>query len=114
MSYEVNLTPTFQKSIKKLARKYPSVKNDLLHTIQALENNPTIGVSIPGWNNKVWKIRTPSTDVKKGKSGGFRTIYFWDQDCNLVYLLLFTYAKSSKADVSSSEIAGFLDRLLEE
>lgn len=113
MNYEVYLTPTSQKSIKKLARKYPSIKNDLLHTIQALEVDPTTGASIPGWNNKVWKIRTASTDAKKGKSGGFRTIYFWQEGCKKVYLL-FTYAKSAKVDVNSKEIAKFIEGLLDE
>ncbi|MCK4391074.1 MAG: hypothetical protein KAV83_12660 [Desulfobacterales bacterium] len=50
MSYEAYLTETFQKSVKILRKKYRSVKDDLSHTIQILEQEPTMGDPIPGWN----------------------------------------------------------------
>ena len=50
---------------------------------------------------------------RKEKSGGFRTIYFWQEGCKKVYLL-FTYAKSAKVDVNSKEIAKFIEGLLDE
>ena len=39
MSYDFQLTDTFQKSIKALKKKYPHVKNDLLGYIKALEDH---------------------------------------------------------------------------
>ncbi len=77
MTYDVHLTETFQKSIKALKKKYPHVKDDLLSQIKALEEDPSAGDPIPGWNKEVWKVRVASSDVKKGKRGGYRLIYFW-------------------------------------
>ena len=53
MNYEVRFTKTFQKSLKTLKKKHPRVKDDLLSTIQALEEDPTIGDPIPGWKNEI-------------------------------------------------------------
>jgi mRNA-degrading endonuclease RelE of RelBE toxin-antitoxin system len=75
MNYKVYLTETFQKSMKILKKKYRRVKDDIAGTIQAIEEDPTNGDSIPGWNKELWKVRTASSDVKKGKRGGFRLIF---------------------------------------
>ena len=77
MNYKVYLTETFQKSMKILKKKYRRVKDDIAGTIQAIEEDPTIGDPIPGWNKEIWKVRTASSDVKKGTRGGFRSIYLW-------------------------------------
>ena len=75
MSYEVYLTETFQKSIKFLKKKYRHVKEDILDKIGELEKDPATGDPIPGWNKEIWKVRVASSDIKKGKRGGFRLIY---------------------------------------
>jgi mRNA-degrading endonuclease RelE of RelBE toxin-antitoxin system len=48
MSYEVILTPDFKKFFKKLFKKYPSLKEDLLSLIEKLERNHEEGISIGG------------------------------------------------------------------
>jgi len=113
MNYEVHLTRTFQKSLKILKKKYPRVKDDLLRTIQALEEDPTIGDPIPCWNKEIWKARTASSDVKKGKRGGFRSIYLWKSAENSVYLLV-AYFKGDKADISKKEVEKTLKKLTQE
>jgi len=40
MNFEVKSIPAFLKKVKKLAKKYPSFKEDLATFIQSLENNP--------------------------------------------------------------------------
>jgi len=113
MGYDVYLTETFQKSIKILKKKYRRVKDDLTGTIQALEEDPTIGDPIPGWNKEIWKVRTASSDVKKGKRGGFRSIYLWKSAEMTVYLLA-VYFKGDKPDVSKKEIEKILKKLSQE
>ena len=113
MSYEVYLTQTFQKSIKILKKKYRSVKEDLSDTIQILEKDPTIGNPIAGWNKEVWKVRIASSDVKKGKRGGFRLIYLWRAGEFTVYLLV-VYFKGEKPEISKREIEGLLKQLNQE
>jgi mRNA-degrading endonuclease RelE of RelBE toxin-antitoxin system len=113
MSYEAYLTETFQKSIKFLKKKYPRIKDDITGTIHNLEEDPTIGDPIHGWNNEIWKVRTASSDIKKGKRGGFRSIYFWKSGDKIIYLLL-VYFKGDKSDVSKIEIEDILIKLNKE
>ena len=113
MSYEVYLTQTFQKSIKILKKRYHRVKDDIAATIQAIEENPTIGDPIPGWNKEIWKVRTASSDVKKGKRGGFRSIYLWRPGERTVYMLA-VYYKGDRQDISKKEIEEILKRLNQE
>ena len=113
MSYEIYLTETFQKSIKVLKKKYRRVKDDMASTIEALEEDPTIGDPIPGWNKEIWKVRTASTDVKKGKRGGFRSIYLWKSGEITVYLLA-AYFKGDKVNISKKETEKTLEKLSQE
>ena len=57
MTYDVHLTETFQKSLKALKKKYPHVKDDLLSQIKALEEDPSAGDPIPGWNKEKGDVR---------------------------------------------------------
>lgn len=113
MTYDVHLTETFQKSIKALKKKYPHVKNDILGQIKTLEEDPSGGDPIPGWNKEVWKVRVASSDVKKGKRGGYRLIYFWKTGEMKVYLLV-AYFKGEKAEITKKEIESLLKKLNEE
>jgi len=113
MTYDVYLTETFQKSIKALKKKHRHVKQDLLETIEALEKDPTIGDPIPGWNKEIWKVRVASSDVKKGKRGGFRVIYLWKAGEMKVYLLI-AYFKGEKTEITKKEIEDLLKKLNQE
>ena len=110
MNYEVHLTETFQKSIKALKKKYPRVKDDLLDQIKTLEKDPDTGDPIPGWNKEIWKVRVASSDVKKGKRGGFRLIYFWKAGETNIYLLV-VYFKGEKTDITKKAINELLKKL---
>jgi mRNA-degrading endonuclease RelE of RelBE toxin-antitoxin system len=113
MTYDVHLTETFQKSIKALKKKYPHVKDDLLSQIKALEEDPSAGDPIPGWNKEVWKVRVASSDVKKGKRGGYRLIYFWKAGEMKIYLLA-VYFKGDKEAITKKEIESLLEKLNQE
>ena len=113
MGYDVHLTDTFQKSIKALKKKYPHVKDDLLGQIKGLEEDPSAGDPIPGWNKEVWKVRVASSDVKKGKRGGYRLIYFW-KACQMKVYLLVVYFKGEKAEITKKEIEALLKKLSDE
>jgi len=113
MTYDVHLSETFQKSIKSLKKKYPHVKDDLFSQIRALEENPAGGDPIPGWNKELWKVRAASSDVKKGKRGGYRLIYFWKTGEMKVYLLV-AYFKGEKVEITKKEIESLLRKLNEE
>ncbi len=113
MNYEVYLTHTFQKCLKILKKKYRHIKDDIIDMICRLESDATVGDPVPGWGREIWKIRAASTDMKKGKSGAFRIIYFFKENDRKVYLLT-VYFKGDKKDISPDEIGKLLKNLCDE
>ena len=107
MIYNIIPTPTFQKDVKNLLKKYRHIAADLeeLHTI--LSENPFAGDAIKGLEKTIFKIRLASSDQGKGKSGGYRIIYYLATQDKTVYLLTI-YAKAYKQSVSTSEIRALL------
>ena len=108
MCYEVMAVEYFRRKLKKLSKKYRRIGEDYKSLIETLENNPSEGDAIPGFGNKIYKIRMRSSNMKRGKRGGFRVIYYLSD--HIVYLLTI-YAKAKKEEVSVKEIKEALREL---
>jgi mRNA-degrading endonuclease RelE of RelBE toxin-antitoxin system len=113
MNYQIKTIRPFEKAVHNLAKKFRNIKNDLKLVIQELEVSPYLGVSIPGYDGALWKLRVANTSAKRGKQGGFRIIYLIEESEKHCYLLLI-YSKTEKSDVTSQEIEGLLRSLDEE
>ncbi|MCG8320024.1 MAG: type II toxin-antitoxin system RelE/ParE family toxin [Cytophagales bacterium] len=96
MSYEVIAIPNFKREIKKLAKKFPSLKNDFAQLLESLQEEPTQGTSL---GNNCYKIRMAITSKGKGKSGGSRVITHLKVSHTSVYLLSI-YDKSEQENIS--------------
>lgn len=73
MNCEIIPTPDFEKALKRLSKKYKSLKDDLKDFYDSLLENPFQGTELfPG----VRKIRMAITSKGKGKSGGARVITY--------------------------------------
>ena len=46
MNYKIRAIPRFEKDVKRLKKKFPKIKNDLLELVAQLTANPTIGTSL--------------------------------------------------------------------
>lgn len=94
----------FKKQLKKLKKKYPHIKDDLLEIIE--EFNPDNEISI---GRSIYKIRIPSTDMQKGKSGGFRSyIYLYVKKDLLLPLCI--YPKSETETITENELKYHFDQ----
>ncbi len=71
MSYSIVTIAPFDKQLKRLAKKYPSLKNEVAQLGKFLTNTPTSGVSL---GNNCYKVRMSIASKGKGKSGGARVI----------------------------------------
>lgn len=107
MSYEIVAIQNFRKELKKLAKKYPSLKEDFGVLLESLEVNPLQGVSL---GNNCYKIRMAIASKGKGKSGGSRVITFVKISQTTVYLLSI-YDKSEKENISDGELKELLNFL---
>ena len=104
MSYNIVAVPSFRKELKKLAKKYHSLKSDLAILFETLEQNPTEGIAL---GNNCYKIRMAITSKGKGKSGGARIITNFVITDTTVYLLTI-YDKSEKESLSNHELGELL------
>jgi mRNA-degrading endonuclease RelE of RelBE toxin-antitoxin system len=109
-SYKVHLAGSFKRDVKKLKRRYRHVKDDLDTAIKLLKKDPRIAVVIPG-SSGMRKLRIPNRDQQRGKSGGYRLIYYvQDQPIPTIYLLCL-YSKSHQQDLATSEMKQRIDEL---
>lgn len=104
MSYNVKTISVFEKQAKRLHKKYPSIKLELLELVKELKENPEQGTAIV---KSCFKIRLAIQSKNKGKSGGARVITNVLIDKNTVYLLS-VYDKGEQETISNKE----LDELL--
>ena len=100
MSYNVLPLPPFDRQLKRLIKKYPSLKQEYFELIELLEENPEQGVSL---RDNCYKIRLSIASKNKGKSGGARLIVNIVLAENNVYLLAI-YDKSEKESLSDKEL----------
>lgn len=107
MSYNVKTIPRFEKELKRLLRKYPSLKADFISLVEELEKNAQQGISL---GNNCFKIRLSITSKGKGKSGGARVITFVRVVESTVYLLTI-FDKAEKESVAHQEIKALLKML---
>ena len=107
MSYNVKSIAVFEKQTKRLLKKYPSLKIELLQLVQSLKQNPEQGTSI---GKSCFKIRIAIASKGKGKSGGARVITNFIITDNTVYLLSI-YDKSEKDNLSDKELEELLKYL---
>ncbi|MBS1761158.1 MAG: type II toxin-antitoxin system RelE/ParE family toxin [Bacteroidetes bacterium] len=104
MSYNVLTIPPFDKQLKRLAKKYPSLKNDFAGLLESLEQKPEQGTNL---GNNCYKIRIAIASKGKGKSGGARVITNFVIAEETVFLISI-YDKSEKENLTDKE----LDELL--
>ncbi|MBF0234313.1 MAG: type II toxin-antitoxin system RelE/ParE family toxin [Desulfamplus sp.] len=100
--YKIEYTQKFKRRIKKLSKRYTNIKKDYAHLLEELKQGNLPGDQMQSFPGTVYKVRVASSDQKKGKSGGFRFIYYVIFDDNTAYMMT-VYAKSKKTDLSSQD-----------
>ena len=104
MSYKFQTIPPFDKEVKQLSKKFPSLSNDLKELRDILSIDPKSGVSL---GNDCFKIRISITSKGKGKSGGARVITCVKVVHETVYLLSI-YDKSEKENITDADLKELL------
>ena len=104
MSYKVIPTEYLKQQVLELKKNYPNIRRDLKELSGILKLNPKSGKSL---GKKVYKIRLKSSDISKGKRGGYRIITYVIDEQEIVRILTI-YAKPRKANISDKEIMSIL------
>ncbi len=97
----ISVSDDFAKEAKRLAKKYPSFKQDYKNFLLSIKNNPLQGDEI---TKNIRKIRMAIKAKGKGKSGGARVITFnilTDiENGQVVFLLLYDKEDASTVKVN--------------
>lgn len=107
MNFKIVPQRHFLKELKRLAKKYRSIKADLQALQDELAANPYAGTDMGG---NIRKLRMAIGSKNKGKSHGARVItytYMIDED-NGVINLIFIYDKEERESISANEIRALL------
>ena len=72
---QVEASPTFNRNLRTLAKKYRNIQHDIQPVIEQLKQGEYLGDRIPGVTYEVFKLRVRNSDAQKGKSGGYRLLY---------------------------------------
>lgn len=99
---QVEASLTFNRNLRTLAKKYRSIRNDIQPVIEQLQQGELLGDQIPGVGYTVFKLRVRNSDTQKGKSGGYRLVYYVKTATGII--LLTVYTKSEQVDIAANDI----------
>ncbi|AFY48305.1 cytotoxic translational repressor of toxin-antitoxin stability system [Nostoc sp. PCC 7524] len=99
---QISLTPRFKKDLRELAKRYRSIRSDMQQLIEQLQAGETPGDRIAGVKYQVFKVRLKNSDIQKGKSGGYRVIYYLKTEQEIILTTI--YSKSDLSDVGNEVI----------
>lgn len=102
----VEVTAKFKRNLRILAKKYRGIRNDIQPIIEQLQAGELPGDQISGVGYTIFKLRVKNSDVQKGKSGGYRLIYYVKTSTKIILVTI--YSKSQQEDIIAAEIQQIL------
>lgn len=109
MNCKITVTPDFLREMKRLAKRYRSLKADLAELGEELRLNPFLGTDL---GHHLRKVRLAITSKGKGKSGGARVITYTViiAQTETEIKLITIYDKSERENISDAELLAILQR----
>ena len=108
MSYRIETIPRIEKNVKKLKKKFPKIKTDLVDFVTELSNNPELGIHL---GENIFKVRIQNSSIPTGKSGGFRVITYYKTD-DILYLVTI-YSKTEQDNILTNKLKKIVSEEIE-
>lgn len=105
---ELLYTPEFKRAVWKLSRRYRSLRADLDQLLNELASGETPGELLQGVNGPVYKVRLRNSDSQRGKSGGYRIVYYVETEEKPI--LVMRYSKSDQSDIPAVDVISILSQ----
>ena len=102
MPVNIEFTPEFKRNLRALSKKYRHIKSDVDPLILDLQSGLLPGDQVTGTSYTIFKVRIPNRDVQKGKSGGYRLIYYLQTKVDIILITI--YSKSEQSDITAVQI----------
>ncbi len=112
-SISIRFSPEFEKQLYKLSKRYRKIRDDIEPTILQLQQGEIIGDRLIGLGEEyqVYKVRVKNSNIQKGKSGGYRLVYYLQTATSII--LLTVYSKSDQEDITVAVIQGIIEQVME-
>ena len=108
MNFNIETIDSFDKELKKLSKKYPSIKKDFGQLLDNLQKDPMQGKPL---GKDCYKVRMAISSKNRGKSGGGRVITCVKIIKETIYLLAI-YDKSDIENLNDNELVTRLEQVL--
>jgi mRNA-degrading endonuclease RelE of RelBE toxin-antitoxin system len=110
VAIDIRYALAFTKAINKLSRKYHTVVDDALPVIEQIRSGETPGDRVQEVSpHIVYKVRAKNTGARRGKSGGFRMIYYVKTAESITMLTI--YSKTERVDITVQQILDIIESL---
>jgi mRNA-degrading endonuclease RelE of RelBE toxin-antitoxin system len=103
----ISYTPEFKRNLRILAKSYRSIRTDITPLLEQLESGELPGDRVQHTQHLVYKVRVPNSDAQRGKSCGYRVIYYLNTSTSVVLITI--YSKLEQGDISSEAIRNIID-----
>ena len=98
-SVNVRFTPEFKRNLRTLSKKYRHIRSDVQPVIEQFQAGSLIGDQVPRTGHPIFKVRVRNSDIRKGKSAGYRLIYYLKTSTEVVLVTI--YSKLDQSDISA-------------
>lgn len=99
---DVRFTPEFKRNLRALSKRFQHLRSDIEPVIEQLRAGNFIGDQIPRTGYTLYKVRIRNRDAQRGKSGGYRLIYYLRTPLSVILITVFS--KSEQSDISAAEV----------
>jgi mRNA-degrading endonuclease RelE of RelBE toxin-antitoxin system len=110
MPQRIDPSQRYKAELKRLVRKYTAVLNEVDKFLSALESDQRPGDKIPNVGYDVYKVRLKNPSAGRGKSGGFRVIYYVRLADHVILLTI--YSKLQQSDISPEQLRRIIDEYI--
>jgi mRNA-degrading endonuclease RelE of RelBE toxin-antitoxin system len=108
-SRRLSFSARFASDFKKLRKRYRNIDSDVRPLTERLKAGETPGDQIAGTGYTVYKVRLSNSDAQRGKSGGYRVIYYLQLADHVILLTI--YSKSDQTDIPADTIHRLIEDL---
>ena len=105
---QVTFSDRFEYDVRRLGKRYRRIRLDIQPLIERLELCELPGDQIPGMEYAVFKVRVKNSSVQRGKSGGYRVVYYLKTRSQILFVTM--YSKSDRSDITATEVREILAR----
>ncbi len=107
MNFDIQTTPRFDKDVKRLQKRFPRIKQDLIALANDLLANPESSTPL---GENFFKLRIANSSIPTGKSGGFRVITYYRHQKTLYLVTL--YSKTDQDTVQTETLKAIIQEVL--